>query len=195
MEIIDELELYRRGPYGGMVGIIDFDGNANTAIVIRTLVEHEGTYYVQAGAGIAADSNPEQEWQECDRKLGALSDVLGCPETGNCQVTLAVNNFCSDLRLLTCTNGASCGIFYFVACAHLAQRIEHRSPEPDVWGFNSLWAHHNFSRGEHQLQSNGVGVLFLRTPPEEWSTSKVKGHLQGAIHPSGRWCEEGFQQR
>jgi anthranilate synthase component I len=79
MEIIDELEPYRRGPYGGMVGIIDFDGNANTAIVIRTVVEHQGTYYVQAGAGIVADSNPEQEWQECNRKLGALLEVLGVP--------------------------------------------------------------------------------------------------------------------
>ncbi|GMA49253.1 anthranilate synthase component I [Alicyclobacillus contaminans] len=77
MEIIDELETHRRGPYGGMVGVVDFDGNANTAIVIRTIVEHAEWYYVQVGAGIVADSVPELEWQECSHKAGALLDVLG----------------------------------------------------------------------------------------------------------------------
>ncbi|QQE80607.1 anthranilate synthase component I family protein [Alicyclobacillus sp. SO9] len=80
MEIIDELEPYRRGPYGGMIGMIDFDANANTAIVIRTIVEttveSSSTYFVQVGAGIVADSNPEQEWMECGHKSGAILAVL-----------------------------------------------------------------------------------------------------------------------
>jgi anthranilate synthase component 1 len=77
MEIIDELERYRRGPYGGMIGVIDFDANANTAIVIRTVVEHAGVYDVQVGAGIVADSDPHQEWLECGHKAAAVMDVLG----------------------------------------------------------------------------------------------------------------------
>ncbi|KPV45390.1 hypothetical protein AN477_02560 [Alicyclobacillus ferrooxydans] len=77
MEIIDELESLRRGPYGGMIGMIDFDANANTAIVIRTIVECQKTYYVQVGAGIVADSNPTQEWLECGHKAGAVLQVLG----------------------------------------------------------------------------------------------------------------------
>ncbi|MCL6518090.1 chorismate-binding protein, partial [Alicyclobacillus sp.] len=77
MEIIDELERFRRGPYGGMIGMIDFDANANTAIIIRTVVECAGEYHVQAGAGIVADSDPHQEWLECGHKTGAVMEVLG----------------------------------------------------------------------------------------------------------------------
>ncbi|WAH35587.1 anthranilate synthase component I family protein [Alicyclobacillus dauci] len=76
MEIIDELETVRRGPYGGFIGMIDADANANTAIVIRTVVEIGGTQYVQVGAGIVLDSVPEREWQECHHKAGAILDVL-----------------------------------------------------------------------------------------------------------------------
>ncbi|MDQ0189574.1 anthranilate synthase component I family protein [Alicyclobacillus cycloheptanicus] len=76
MEIIDELEDLRRGPYGGMIGMIDFAGNANTAIVIRTVVETNETYFVQVGAGIVADSDPAQEWLECGHKAGATIEVL-----------------------------------------------------------------------------------------------------------------------
>lgn len=76
MEIIDELEHHRRGPYGGFIGMIDADANANTAIVIRTVVETDGVQYVQAGAGIVLDSVPEREWEECHHKAGALLDVL-----------------------------------------------------------------------------------------------------------------------
>ncbi|MCX7570965.1 anthranilate synthase component I family protein [Tumebacillus sp. DT12] len=72
MEIIDELEDFDRGPYGGVLGFIDFLGNMNTAIVIRTIVQKGDTCYLQAGAGIVADSDPLQEWQETDHKLGAL---------------------------------------------------------------------------------------------------------------------------
>ena len=59
MEIIDELEPTRRGPYGGAVGYFSFSGNADTAITIRTLVVKDGIAYVQAGGGIVADSMPE----------------------------------------------------------------------------------------------------------------------------------------
>lgn len=76
MEIIDELETVRRGPYGGFIGMIDADANANTAIVIRTVVEVDDAQYVQVGAGIVLDSQPEREWQECHHKAGALLDVL-----------------------------------------------------------------------------------------------------------------------
>ncbi|MBX6354206.1 MAG: chorismate-binding protein [Thermoflavifilum sp.] len=82
MEIIDELESLRRGPYGGLIGMVDLAANANTAIIIRTVIECDGIYYVQAGAGIVADSDPEQEWLECGRKAGALMDVLTGRYTG-----------------------------------------------------------------------------------------------------------------
>jgi len=80
MEIIDELETLRRGPYGGMIGMVDFDANANTAIVIRTIVECQDTYFVQVGAGIVADSDETQEWLECAHKAGAVLQVLGVTE-------------------------------------------------------------------------------------------------------------------
>lgn len=76
MEIIDELETLRRGPYGGLIGMVDFDANANTAIVIRSIVDTLGQYYIQVGAGIVADSDPSLEWQECGHKSGALVQVL-----------------------------------------------------------------------------------------------------------------------
>lgn len=79
MEIIDELETLRRGPYGGMIGMVDFDANANTAIVIRTIVECQDTYFVQVGAGIVADSDKTQEWLETGHKAGAVLQVLGVP--------------------------------------------------------------------------------------------------------------------
>ncbi|WP_273367058.1 anthranilate synthase component I family protein [Alicyclobacillus herbarius] len=76
MEIIDELETLARGPYGGMIGIVDFAGNANLAIFIRSVVEWNGQYHIQVGAGIVADSIPEEEWRETGRKAGAMVDVL-----------------------------------------------------------------------------------------------------------------------
>jgi anthranilate synthase component 1 len=72
MEIIDELEPYKRGPYAGVVGYIDFSGNIDTAIAIRTLVVHDGKASVQAGAGIVADSVPDHEDLECWNKARAL---------------------------------------------------------------------------------------------------------------------------
>ena len=73
MEIIDELEPTKRGVYGGVVGYLDFSGNLDTAIAIRTLVvSPEGRGFVQAGAGIVADSDPRSEDSECSDKAAAL---------------------------------------------------------------------------------------------------------------------------
>jgi anthranilate synthase component 1 len=73
MEIIDELEPAKRGPYAGVVGYFDFSGNLDTAIAIRTmLVAPDGTASVQAGAGIVADSDPADEDLECRNKAAAL---------------------------------------------------------------------------------------------------------------------------
>ena len=73
MEIIDELEPTKRGPYAGVVGYVDFSGNLDTAIAIRTLVATaDGKASVQAGAGIVADSDPAAEDEECAAKAAAL---------------------------------------------------------------------------------------------------------------------------
>jgi len=82
MEIIDELEAVRRGPYGGCVGYIDASGNMDTAITIRTLVATGGSLYVQAGAGIVADSSPEREYQECMNKARALIQAVDLAREG-----------------------------------------------------------------------------------------------------------------
>ena len=71
-EIIDELEPVKRGIYAGTVGYIDFSGNIDTAIAIRTMVVCGNDAYVQAGAGVVADSVPEQEHLECENKARAL---------------------------------------------------------------------------------------------------------------------------
>ena len=84
MEIIEEQENTRRGVYGGIVGYIDFTGNLDTAIAIRTALILNGTAYVQAGAGIVADSDPESENQECHNKAAAvLSAVHAANRSGN----------------------------------------------------------------------------------------------------------------
>ena len=72
MEIIEELETTRRGVYGGIVGYIDFTGNLDTCIAIRTALLYKGTAFVQAGAGVVADSDPESENQECRNKAAAV---------------------------------------------------------------------------------------------------------------------------
>ena len=76
MEIIDELETTRRGPYAGAVGYMDFSGSLDSCITIRTVVTHRGHAYAQAGAGIVADSKPEGEYRECVSKAGALVDAI-----------------------------------------------------------------------------------------------------------------------
>ena len=76
MEIIDELEPTRRGIYGGAIGYISFDGNLDSCITIRTVVFKDGLAYVQAGAGIVADSVPEREYEETVAKAAALIDAI-----------------------------------------------------------------------------------------------------------------------
>jgi anthranilate synthase component 1 len=76
MEIIDELESVRRGPYAGAVGYFSYNGNADFAITIRTLFADKNQAYLQAGAGIVADSDPEREWFETDHKAKALLKAL-----------------------------------------------------------------------------------------------------------------------
>lgn len=72
MEIIDELEPTKRGPYGGVVGYFDFSGNLDTAIAIRTMIWRNGKATLQAGAGLVVDSDPELEDLECHNKAQAL---------------------------------------------------------------------------------------------------------------------------
>ena len=72
MEIIEELEPVRRGVYGGSVLYADYAGNLDSCIAIRTMVVHGDRAYVQAGAGIVADSDPESEYQECMNKASAV---------------------------------------------------------------------------------------------------------------------------
>ncbi|MDG2027436.1 MAG: anthranilate synthase component I [Acidimicrobiales bacterium] len=72
MEIIDELEPVKRGPYGGVVGYLDFSGNIDTAIAIRTMLVSGNRASIQAGAGVVADSVPEDEHLECQNKAKAL---------------------------------------------------------------------------------------------------------------------------
>jgi len=76
MEIIEELEANRRGPYAGAVGYFSYNGNADFAITIRTLFAQNEQAHLQAGAGIVADSVPEKEWIETEHKAGALMQAL-----------------------------------------------------------------------------------------------------------------------
>jgi anthranilate synthase component 1 len=82
MEIIDELETLRRGPYGGCVGYIDYSGNMDTAIAIRTLLVKDGEIFLRAGAGIVADSDPEAEYQETVNKGRALIEAIDMAREG-----------------------------------------------------------------------------------------------------------------
>jgi len=72
MEIIDELEPSKRGIYAGAVGYLGFNGDMDLAIAIRTAVVKDQTLYVQAGAGIVADSVPDNEWTETQNKARAI---------------------------------------------------------------------------------------------------------------------------
>ncbi len=81
MEIIDELEPCRRGPYGGAVGYVDFSGNMDTCIALRTMVLKGQTAYLQAGAGIVADSVPAAEREETLNKAMGLLRALEIAET------------------------------------------------------------------------------------------------------------------
>src|SRR5439155_6492381 len=82
MQVIDELEPTRRGPYGGAVGYLDFAGNMDACIALRTIVWHNGAYDVQAGAGVVADSVPENEWKETMDKAKAMLKAVEIAERG-----------------------------------------------------------------------------------------------------------------
>jgi len=76
MEIIEELESTRRGPYAGAVGYFSYNGNADFAITIRTLIANKNKAHIQVGAGVVADSVPEKEWFETEHKAEALMKAL-----------------------------------------------------------------------------------------------------------------------
>ncbi|MDB5357026.1 MAG: anthranilate synthase component [Phycisphaerales bacterium] len=82
MQIIDELEPTRRGPYGGAVGYLDFAGNMDTCIALRTIVWKNGSFDVQAGAGVVADSVPASEYEETMTKAKAMLKAVQIAETG-----------------------------------------------------------------------------------------------------------------
>ncbi len=83
MEIIDEIEPHRRGPYAGAVGYVDFAGNMDTCIALRTIVVQDERAYVQAGAGIVADSVPANEWNETLNKARGLLKAIELAEATN----------------------------------------------------------------------------------------------------------------
>jgi len=85
MEIIAELEPTRRGIYGGSVMYLDFSGNLNSCIAIRTMAVHGRDAHIQVGAGIVADSVPEREWNETMTKAGALLRAVELAESGTLQ--------------------------------------------------------------------------------------------------------------
>ncbi len=82
MEIIDELEPVKRGPYAGSVGYFGYSGDMDTCITIRTMVIREGRLYLQAGAGIVADSVPEKEYQETVNKALGMMKAVELAEEG-----------------------------------------------------------------------------------------------------------------
>jgi anthranilate synthase component 1 len=82
MEIIEELETARRGPYAGAVGYFSYSGNMDTCITIRTLIIKDGKIYIQAGAGIVADSDPESEYIETVNKAKGMMEAVDMAEEG-----------------------------------------------------------------------------------------------------------------
>jgi anthranilate synthase component 1 len=82
MEIIDELENTRRGPYSGGCGYISFSGDMDTCILIRTMILKNNTAYLQAGAGIVYDSDPKKEYEESQNKAKAMFQALNFAEEG-----------------------------------------------------------------------------------------------------------------
>ena len=80
MEIIAEIEGEKRGPYGGAVGYFSFSGNMDTALVLRTGIYKDGIMYIQAGGGVVADSNAEDEYMETRHKAGALLRAIDLAE-------------------------------------------------------------------------------------------------------------------
>jgi anthranilate synthase component 1 len=82
MQIIEELEPVKRGPYAGAVGYFSFSGNMDTCITIRSILIKDSKSYVQAGAGIVADSEPEKEYEETLNKAQAIFRAIQLAEEG-----------------------------------------------------------------------------------------------------------------
>ena len=82
MEIIDELEVYRRGPYGGAIGVLDHRGNLDTCIGIRMAQLKDGVATVQAGMGVVADSDPQKEADESRHKAKGVLQAIKAAEEG-----------------------------------------------------------------------------------------------------------------
>ncbi len=80
MELIAELERTQRGPYAGAVGYISFSGNLDTCITIRTILMKDGRAYIQAGAGIVADSQPQREYEETLNKARGMLQAIAIAE-------------------------------------------------------------------------------------------------------------------
>jgi anthranilate synthase component 1 len=82
MEIIEDLEPVRRGPYAGAVGYFSFEGNMDTCIAIRTLCAKDGRFYLGVGAGVVADSNPDFEYEETINKARGTLRALELARSG-----------------------------------------------------------------------------------------------------------------
>jgi anthranilate synthase component 1 len=82
MEIINELEPNRRGIYAGAVGYLSFNGTLDTCIAIRTIIAHRQVLHLQTGAGVVADSVPDNEYQETVHKAQALMDAVALAANG-----------------------------------------------------------------------------------------------------------------
>jgi len=82
LEILQELEVVKRGIYSGAVGYLSYNGNMDTAIAIRTAVVQNGELHVQAGAGIVYDSDPQSEWDETMSKAQAIIRAVAMAEAG-----------------------------------------------------------------------------------------------------------------
>jgi len=82
MEIIDELEPVRRGPYAGAFGYVSVTGDMDMALTLRTIVIAQGRMHLQAGSGVVADSDPEYEWREAHNKLAALRRAVAMATEG-----------------------------------------------------------------------------------------------------------------
>jgi anthranilate synthase component 1 len=75
-QLINDLEDNKRGIYGGAIGYLDFTGNMDTCIAIRTAYKKNGKVFIRSGAGIVADSVPEKEYEECHNKAAAVINAL-----------------------------------------------------------------------------------------------------------------------
>jgi anthranilate synthase component 1 len=96
MQIIDEIEPHRRGPYAGAVGYIDFAGNMDTCIALRTIVIQNGMAYVQVGAGIVADSVPEREYEETLNKARGLLKAIEITQQRKLDLIIAFSTGSSE---------------------------------------------------------------------------------------------------